>query len=254
MLFNPMLSSAACATYLQQVSLTGPDDAVDPEALRPLGQRFPFVEWALLYMPTAEGRPRNPTRAWRERFFDSEIPGSSAVHLCGEQAFDELLAGALPSDIRRACRLQLNVNARGAVRNVDQVIDIYRAALDLGPSLILQYHEGTAEAIGQWLAELGLRDRFRVHVLLDGSKGRGVLPEQWTLPAELAGTYTGFAGGLGPMNVPGVLNELEALRRPYWIDMETGIRSENAFDLAKAEAVLQAAAHLEPRPWKCAED
>ena len=53
--------------------------------------------------------------------------------------------------------------------------------------------------------------------------------------------YVGFAGGIGPANTQDVLNQVRALMRPYWIDMETSVRTDNAFDVAKVEAVLRAA-------------
>ena len=94
---------------LNKVSLTGPDDRTPIAALNALGARFPFVEWALLYVAHNEGAPRNPTQAWREAFFDAAPAGHSAVHLCGSLAFQQLLAGSLPREILRAKRLQLNM-------------------------------------------------------------------------------------------------------------------------------------------------
>ena len=64
-----------------------------------------------------------------------------------------------------------------------------------------------------------------------------------SVPTQYAGlpVYVGFAGGIGPANTQDVLNQVRALMRPYWIDMETGVRTDNAFDVAKVEAVLRAA-------------
>lgn len=233
---------------LQLVSLTGPDDNVDIDVLAKLGERYRHVEWALLYVPGKEGQPRNPTRAWRERFFAAKVQGSVAVHLCGAQAFQEVLAGTLPPDILQANRLQLNVNARRREFSDEEVVDIYRAALKLGPSLILQYHEGTASAIHAWLPTVVSEDMQRVHVLLDGSKGRGVRPASWTVPAGLEGVFLGFAGGLNAENALEVAQELGQLGRPYWIDMESGLRTGNEFDIVKAYAVL-ASCLGGPRPY-----
>ena len=226
------------------VSLTGPDDKTDIGALAALAERFPFVEWALLYVPHNEGTPRNPTRTWREAFFNANVKGSSAVHLCGSLAFNELLAGTLPADILRADRLQLNVNARRREFTDEQVLEIYKRSLKLGPDIILQRHADTANLINQFLAGLSASDAERVHVLLDESKGTGLAPASWSRPASLEGVYCGFAGGVGPHNAAVTLHMLRAIHapdEPWWVDMESGIRTENEFDMAKAQAVLEAA-------------
>jgi len=226
------------------VSLTGPDYQTDIAALADLSAAFPFVEWALLYVPHNEGAPRNPTRPWREAFFDAAIPTSSAVHLCGNIAFQELLNGTLPAEILRASRLQLNVNARRREFTDEQVLDVYRKSLDLGPDIILQRHADTAALVDKFISSLAVRDTLRVGVLLDESKGTGKAPTTWQRPESLEGITCGYAGGLGPANVAGVLRALAAVNapsEPYWIDMESGVRTNNVFDIAKAEAVLEAA-------------
>lgn len=234
---------------LNKVSLTGPDDRTPIAALNALGARFPFVEWALLYVAHNEGAPRNPTQAWREAFFDAAPAGHSAVHLCGSLAFQQLLAGSLPREILRAKRLQLNVNARRRELTDAEVLAVYGRALDLGPDIILQRHADTAKLIAAFVARLPPADRSRVHVLLDESKGTGKSPQVWSRPAGLDGLYCGFAGGLGPANIAGVLPVLDALGAPCWADMESGVRTDNEFDLEKARQVLAACeAHLKNDP------
>ena len=227
-----------------RVSLTGADDQVSLAELARLGGEFPFVEWALLYLPGKEGEPRNPTRAWRESFFEARLPGHSAVHLCGAAAFEQLLAGELPRDIAQADRLQLNINARGTDFADDAVLEVFSRALALGPALILQYHSGTAAVIERFLATLSAGDLPRVHVLLDESRGKGMPPAQWSVPTSLRAhaPFIGFAGGLGPGNVQAAMADMSTLGVCHWIDMESGIRSDNQFDLAKARRVLELAA------------
>jgi hypothetical protein len=229
------------SSNLRLVSLTGADDRTDIADLVRLSSLYPFVEWALLYVPHPGG-PRNPTPVWREQFFDTPMDGSNAVHLCFKQPFEELLAGTLPADVQRAKRLQLNINARGIDFTDEQVFEVYKRALDLGPDVILQYQTATVAVAERFITSLAPADAKRVHILLDESRGTGKTPDSWALPSTLEGLYCGFAGGLGPENAAQVLAKVEALGQPYWIDMETKVRTDNQFDLAKCELVLQAAA------------
>lgn len=227
------------AAIITRVSLTGPDDRTDMTRLIDLSQQFSLVEWALLYVPHNEGAPRNPTRTWREAFFQ-HVDAASAVHLCGALAFEQLLKGELPADVLQAQRLQLNINARKPDFTDAQVLEVYARALELGPDIILQYHPGTAALIEQFTQQLPAAEQSRVHVLMDASRGTGKAPATWVRPAALDALHVGYAGGIGPENIETVLRDVSAPRRACWIDMESGIRTDNQFDAAKAEAVLQA--------------
>jgi hypothetical protein len=232
--------SDAPTPKLDRISLTGPDDKVSLAALSQLSERYPFVEWALLYVPHNEGAPRNPTQAWRRAFFDARLPGYSAVHLCGRQAFEELLQGALPSELLQADRLQLNINARKPDFTDAQVLEVFHRALDLGPDIILQYHEGTAALVAAFVRKLAPAALRRVHVLLDESKGTGKVMSSVSPPPAVEDLYCGFAGGLGPDNIAWALSALERTGKHYWADMESGIRTNNEFDMEKARLVLEA--------------
>lgn len=227
--------------YLKRVSLTGVDNETNIDGLSVVGNRYPFVEWAMLYVPHNEGAPRNPTKAWRDNFINSWPAGWMATHLCGDQAFEQLIAGTLPDDISLVNRIQLNINARKVTFKDDVVVDVYRRALLLGPDVILQHSAVTDTAIKTFLAGLSMGERERVHILLDESKGRGVLPETWKIPSEFEGLYCGFAGGINPENVASVLEQTQVLGINYWIDMESGIRNDNKFSLDKAHSVLETA-------------
>jgi len=226
-------------SYIQRVSLTGPDDQTDISKLIDLAARYPFVEWALLYVPHNEGAPRNPTKHWRQAFF-KHLAHQSAVHLCGELAFRQLLSNDLPEDILVAPRLQLNINARRREFTDDEVIRVYSRALAFGPDIILQYHPGTAASIERFIQQVPAAHLDRVHVLLDSSLGLGRAPDKWACPETLKHRYVGFAGGISPDNINAVVTAVEGIGMPCWIDMESGIRTDNQLDAAKAEIVLKA--------------
>ncbi len=231
------------SSILRRVSLTGADDHTPVERLVELTCRFPFVEWAVLYTPHNEGAPRNPTAAWRERFF-ADLASHSAVHLCGSLAFEQLLAGSLAADLLGARRLQLNINARRVEFTDAQVLEVFARALDVCPAIILQYHEQSAPVIERYVAGLGAVDQGRVHVLMDASRGTGKAPDQWRWPSAFESAYVGFAGGLGPQNTAATVEVLRPFGRPFWVDMESGVRTDNRFDLHKAASVLDSCARF----------
>ena len=82
-------------------------------------------------------------------------------------------------------------------------------------------------------------DDSRVDWLFDKSGGRGAAPSAW--PKARGGAFCGYAGGLNPDTIEGALPAIEACvpeGQPYWIDMESGVRSHGGFDLDKCELVL----------------
>jgi phosphoribosylanthranilate isomerase len=228
--------------YLDRLSLTGADDNTLLLDLANLSTEFSFIEWALLYSPYTEGKQRNPSQRWRQEFFDMQLPGHNAIHLCGDLAFEQLLANQLPAELEYADRMQLNINARKPSFTTSQVLDVYKRAMDISPAVILQYHAGTASVITSFINSLQNVDRGRVHILMDDSRGRGQSPDNWELPEGLEHMFCGFAGGLGPSNIEQAIVTMEAHAVPYWADMETGIRTDNEFDLHKVKQVVQAAA------------
>jgi len=236
---------------LELVSLTGADDLVTPEALATLSAQYPFAEWAILYFPEKDGTPRNPSAPWREKFLALDLP-YTAAHLCGTRVFHALLdpelADSVISDLSRYRRIQLNINARRPEFADDEVLAIYRKLHQAGLRLILQLHAASESVIEKFLRDVADEDvegLKRVDILFDASKGTGQRPDAWPAPHRFK-LFCGYAGGLGPEVLEAELPKIKAAVAqaqsqrdlPFWIDMESGIRTENAFDLEKAERVL----------------
>jgi len=231
---------------LQLLSLTGADDRVLPQVLHKLSKRFNFVEWALLYSLEKEGKPRNPTAAWRESLL--QYKGINvAAHLCGQAVFkeilDEVTRGKRIADLTRYGRVQLNINARNCDFTDAEVLTVYRVLHQAGLTLILQRHEGSQCVIDTFIEELDSDGYAKVDVLFDGSKGKGVRPTDWPSPLMFgeAPVFCGYAGGLGPDVLPDEFSRIMAAAGdgPFWIDMESGVRTGNEFDLYKVHNVLE---------------
>lgn len=233
---------------LELVSLTGADDRVAPASLAALSAQYPFAEWAILYFPEKDGTPRNPSAPWREKFLALDLP-YTAAHLCGSRVFHALLdpelAHSVISDLSRYRRIQVNINARRPEFTDEEVLAIYRTLHQAGLRVILQHHAGSERVIEQFLYDLDEEGMKRVDILFDASKGTGQRPDAWPAPHRF-NLFCGYAGGLGPEVLAAELPKIKAAvaqaqaRRdvPYWIDMESGIRTDNAFDLDKAAQVL----------------
>ena len=214
---------------IETVTLTGIDEKSDPEALVNLGRHFPFVELAVL-AGTREGEPRMPTHRWIRKWVTkaNRANVATAIHLCGARSrtardqnwekLTELTAGF--------GRVQVNLPppercaAAPALDNFAQFLQ----------RRVVVQHEGpweTSEAAR--CANLDL--------LADGSGGRGI-PGFGSWPPPRDERLNGYAGGIGPATIDQALDfAAQWPQHRIWIDMETGIRTKNAFDMTKAISV-----------------
>ena len=181
-----------------------------------------------------------------------------AAHLCGSRVNDVLDGRAEPFLHELMMigfqRVQINATAVNGVdtsRLAEAVPTVY-ATMQQFPHLefILQKNEETRPLWSGLEAILVESDNpiTNVAMLVDESKGTGVLSSHW--PAPENGRYkTGYAGGLGPNNISSVLPDIcravqqaPSDRQTFWIDMESSLRSvkdgKDIFDLDKCFAVV----------------
>lgn len=222
---------------IQYCSITGADDAVDPKKMAALAKGFPFVEWAILLLPARAGQPRFPTTQWIEDFSKTCAGNNKAMHLC-----DEALLGFIDGrpDILKLMsgfrRIQLNLKFGDVEGKYDPNKLVERVKSSPQWQFIIQYGKDK-----KGLLPL-LKDVPNHAVLFDESAGRGISPDSWDAP--LPGHACGYAGGMNPDNVGRNLEIISSVARGYttWIDMETGVRTNDVFDLSKVLRVLETAA------------
>lgn len=222
---------------LEYCAMTGADDPVDVRDLLVIGKDFPFVEWALLWMPERAGTQRFPTAGWI-RNFKKECSGSHAsLHLCGQGLID-FAAGKKAEVMEGFRRIQLNLKYDNAGDRIDLAQLAARVGAQPEVQFILQYTDDKKDAL------LPLFRDIPNHALLfDASAGAGVSPDKWSAPVP--GHFCGYAGGLGPDNIA---ENLEMIRKitpagyVTWVDMESKVRTEDEFDLGKVRHVLEIAA------------
>jgi hypothetical protein len=229
-------------------TLTGADDSIDLHELADLSAEFPVAEWGILMSWPDVPRERFPGRAWRETFYATAPDARRAAHLCGSDILEALanINDRLCAELREYQRVQLNFCAG---RLAPAIVDGIVAAVT---SWNFKYKDGSPiRFITQCNEENRyLHQRFCSHrnhsVLFDASGGTGALPSQW--PLSLPGIHCGYAGGLAPDNVIAELRKIDAINVPVaheyefacWIDMETGLRNDDRFDMTKAKAALRA--------------
>jgi hypothetical protein len=205
------------------ITFTGADDHTDVAGMQALSSRYP-IEWAILFSTKRQGvDPRYPNTASRLLFKG----GRFAAHLCGSIAADIVHGRNYPGIGTEFRRVQINhqLPEAGAIAQYGRWIFrtcIAQARGDCFPS---------DDSI-QWL--------------YDRSGGGGVAPARW--PTHPGGDrLVGYAGGIGPDNVLEVIKAISA-GGPYWIDMESKVRTNDRFDLALCRRVCERVYGRRPAP------
>jgi len=224
---------------LTRITITGADDAVDPAELAALSREFPFVEWGVLISDSRAGTPRYPTRAWVAWFEQACWRGKGvhgSAHLCGEAARSVLAGKEERLIVLRAAfeRVQLN----GFTEASNELLDLLQRWH--GIQWILQAPEDSVADAVVSVATL-LSRRARVSALWDPSGGRGLRSDSLVASSLIGHVPYGYAGGIGPDNVVETAQVVLGLGAS-WLDMESGGRTDDRFDLAKVRAVLEAVA------------
>lgn len=207
---------------LTRVTISGADDAVDPAALLALSVKYPFVEWGILLSETRAGTERYPSAGWRGRL-DGRLGLSG--HLCGAYARATLAGDFRHVEALPAAYARIQLNGWDGT-DVAMLVDSQPAR-----EIIVQ--AGNEELVA---SAAKLARSCRLAALWDVSGGRGVAPTMW--PDTPERLHLGFAGKIGPDSVVDVLRDIGEREAPFWIDMESAIRTGDQVDLDKAEAVL----------------
>ena len=233
---------------LRFCTLTGVDESTSLPRLSRLSRSFPIAEWGVLFsrskMKSEEGQGRYPRVEWIRRFTDHAKKHNlrTALHVCGADV-EALLKGdpELVSLASGFQRIQMNFTAEreliGGHLPAHCVIDFIREheLQSRAGRVIIQYNSNNAEFCR------GLSGGAGIDYLVDASGGRGLVPKEWPDQNQLFGMRCGYAGGLGPDNVIAELDRIQksAAGKSFWIDMESKLRVDDRFDLARCETVLK---------------
>ena len=220
---------------INRVTITGADDQTDIAKLVELSDKYPIVEWGILHSPTFQGHPRYPTDEWIHKFLD-EIPDNinCSLHLCGRSMTNFKIRHRVTLALcHKFDRVQLNFNALKAGQ--EYCADLIQVINQEDLVIITQHNDANKHL---W-KNFKFRNPGDHHILFDSSGGKGLVPYEYRAP--ISTHYCGYAGGLNPDNLERELTKMATVVSPLdpiWIDMETGVRTDEKFDFDKVERVL----------------
>jgi hypothetical protein len=258
-----MSSSEQGLPSLTALGFCGADDSVHPHQLALISHAYPLTEFGVLFRPDQEGTPRYASPEWVMRLGETASSMKEAghtmklaAHLCGSRV-NEVLEGKGAEFLRYLLdtgfqRVQINATAVNGVdtsRLAESVPTLWNTIQEF-PQLefILQKNEET-KPLWEGIDNILKRQTVpNIAMLLDESKGTGVLSSAWPIPSILC--KTGYAGGIGPQNITTVLKDIARAvqgsesNKTFWIDMESSLRStkngNDVFDLDKCYRVIDA--------------
>lgn len=205
------------------ITFTGVDERTNIQAIHEISKEFGYkVEFGILFSESKQGKaPRYPSVEFLDSLRHSDFGSSGfAAHLCGNHT-QNIMAGKLPKTpigLHNFDRIQVNHSKP----DPDQI------------AAFAAQHQG-CDVIAQWRNPEEFEPEECFSWLYDPSGGRGDQPTQWPKhpgPEHLVG----YAGGINPDNVCNVIAAIDC-DYGYWIDMETGVRTDDWFDLEKVYAV-----------------
>jgi hypothetical protein len=244
---------------LKHSSVTGADCKVNAADLVALSQRFPFVEWSFLYSPDRAGVdvPRCPTVDKIKEFRDvCGKHGHVAMHLCESALKDFINGDPATFDLMQGFpRIQLNLefgSAKGLYHSTHEITRALAERVQAAPQwrFILQcpFDQESLRLKDEGLLPL-FKNAPNVDILFDSSAGSGTRPKSW--PAPLDGFFCGYAGGITPESYE---EDLEKMRKVVPVnmaistDLESGVRTDDIFDLIKATRILEIGMLYAPPP------
>ena len=226
---------------INRVTITGADNKIQPSELLRLTNKHPFVEWGILFSESKVGQQRYPSPDWMKSLCEltegTDI--NLSAHFCGWYAKEVLeyqnyhLIKRLDPKFKR---VQINYNFKNS--KAWDLIALSDFAKGYDIKIILQYNNSNSEILNHYLHIFPDNIQF----LYDGSGGRGTVIE--TIEEPVGKFYTGYAGGLNTENIESICDMINnnPNTESVWIDLESGARRNNEFDLAMVETILDKSA------------
>lgn len=220
---------------LTNITFTGVDAKTDLKALTEIQREYPIAEFGIL---TSYHWYENGNRYPDPRMIWSLTGGwNLALHVCGAAASDAAIGkwGAidvhLGGMLDRFRRIQLNIAGR-----MDKPNYVRKPWYSFQEVIIQMKDYKDIEMYYDSMTHYNSTENFSV--LMDPSGGRGI-----DAPLQICPYIgkIGYAGGINPENVGDKLRYLfeNVEMGSFWIDMESGVRTDDWFDLNKVVRALE---------------
>lgn len=228
---------------LKHITFTGIDARTNINDLIDIQREFPIAEFGVL---TSYHWYENGNRYLDPQIIN-ELRGCKlclALHVCGQAARDaamgrwNLIDKLIWMNLDLFRRVQLNIANR-----TDNPDALSKRAKITSQEVIIQQRSSNDMAVYKATVDKFLYRHNSYNrtfsVLLDASGGRGI-----DTPIEVAPPFSaqkvGYAGGINPDNVGDKLTYLLGNNQvgDFWIDMESGVRTDDWFDTDKVRQVL----------------
>lgn len=226
---------------LKHITFTGIDDGTDIQELRAIQEQYPIAEFGVLasYHWFENGNRYLEPR----RLNDLQWRGLNlSLHVCGEAAHNAAM-GRYISDTYHLVWGQLGLFQRIQLNVANRRDNPATVRSSQCKEIIIQ--QRCATEVELFLNSMRADHNAVFSVLLDASGGQGIdTPIEVLSNVSDNGTSkfkVGYAGGINPDNVSDKLTFLMENEQvgDFWIDMESGVRTDDWFDLNKVRKVLE---------------
>lgn len=222
------------------MTFTGVDEYTDIDRLVKIQGRHPYAEFGVLFSRKhMENGNRYPDPSIIGKLSNRGL--NLSAHICG----------GLVRDCYRGDWFGLSalLSDNGASKNMFGRCQLNVSAYDYDESVVLDgnpFGWSTQFIIQQKSASdctayaVSSGRHSNVYLLCDPSGGRGVDSGLVLYRPDEKTKMVGYAGGINENNVLGKLDEIaENTLADFWIDMESGVRASDRFDLDAVERVLE---------------
>lgn len=220
---------------LKHITFTGIDAKTDINNLIEIQREFPIAEFGVL---TSYHWNENGNRYLNPAFLSNLYAGNGklnlALHVCGLMANDA--ADGYWNKVNNHMFNTLGLFKRVQLNVANRTDNPYRLA-----STPNRHTEVIIQQKGIHYTEMFEHSKWmNVSVLLDASGGQGIDTPIKVLPNAGKPFKVGYAGGFNPDNVADKLAYLIQHNEvgDFWIDMESGVRTDDWFDTDKVRRVL----------------
>lgn len=226
------------------ISFVGVDEKTNFDDIEYFESKYP-CEWSVLYSDSKSvgNYVRYPSYDFCDKFlkWGKSRGWLTSLHLCGSSIERYLKQDKDIIDLcSNAYRIQLNFNIQSFPSYEKLASDLIDMMTNHNHSIILQQNKTKSNFNLCFLKTISSSLYGNINILYDGSGGFGREISEVHPPNSRH--FTGYAGGIKPENVAKIVDLIEKNnpnQQKYYIDMESGVRTDNIFSIEKCRQVVE---------------